>query len=145
MRAILGYAKPLASLLILALLSLSLPQHPARAAMISTESAIASSTDRPESRADRDRVRAFLDREEVRAQIQAYGLDPDEAMARVDSLTDREIALIAGKLDRLPAGGNSKLSSNELELIEFGAMVALVALIFFLFWGINKLYEMATS
>ncbi len=145
MRAILGYAKPLASLLILALLSLSLPQHPARAAMISTESAIASSTDRPESRADRDRVRAFLDREEVRAQIQAYGLDPDEAMARVDSLTDREIALIAGKLDRLPAGGKSKLSSNELELIEFGAMVALVALIFFLFWGINKLYEMATS
>ena len=34
----------------------------------------------------------------------ALGVDPEEAQARVASLSDREIGQIAGQIDRLPAG-----------------------------------------
>ena len=103
MQAILRHSRPIACLVVLALVSLWLPQHPARAAMVTTESIIAAA----DTQADRARVRTFLDREDVRARIEAYGLNPDEAAARVDSLTDSEIATIAEHLDSLPAGGSA--------------------------------------
>ncbi len=36
----------------------------------------------------------------------AWGVNPEEAKIRVDSLTDQEIEKIAAGIDRLPAGGN---------------------------------------
>lgn len=102
MRAIVRHRKPIGYLLIVAVFCLSVPHHPARAAMVSTESVIAPAAGMETARA---RVRAFVDREDVRAQIEAYGIDADEAAARIDTLTDREIALIAGRQDELPAGG----------------------------------------
>jgi hypothetical protein len=33
-------------------------------------------------------------------------VNPEEAKARVDSLTDQEVAEIAARFDQLPAGGN---------------------------------------
>jgi hypothetical protein len=33
-------------------------------------------------------------------------VNPEEAKARVDSLTDQEIAKIAARIDQLPAGGD---------------------------------------
>ncbi len=102
MRAILQHWRPLGYVLIVAVLSLSLPRHRAEAAIVTTESLV----DLPgEGQAKRERVRAFLNRAEVRAQLEAYGISPEEASARVESFTDREIALIAGKVDQLPAGG----------------------------------------
>ena len=104
MRAILRASYPLIYLLIVAIFSLSLPRDRVEAAIATTESVINPSED---GQADRARVRAFLNRAEVRAQIQAYGISAEEAIARVDNLTDREIALIVGELDRLPAGAQS--------------------------------------
>lgn len=40
----------------------------------------------------------------MQAQLQAYGVSAEEAAARVDALTDREVALIADRLDGVPAG-----------------------------------------
>jgi hypothetical protein len=54
---------------------------------------------------DRARIKAFLGRVDVIAQLQSYGISSDEAIARVDSLTDQEVAGITNKLDELPAGG----------------------------------------
>lgn len=102
MRTILRRSSPLVYVLVIALLSMSLPKGRAQAAIVSTESVINVTQD---SQADRARVRAFLARAEVQAQMQAHGISPEEAVARVDALTDREITLIAGELDRLPAGG----------------------------------------
>jgi hypothetical protein len=48
----------------------------------------------------------YLAREDVRAALAAQGLDPEEAQARVASLTDNEVRQITGQLDRLPAGGD---------------------------------------
>ena len=47
---------------------------------------------------------AFLDRAEVREQIAALGVDPNEAAARVAALSDGQVREIAGQLDQLPAG-----------------------------------------
>jgi hypothetical protein len=53
---------------------------------------------------ERRKVDAFLQRQDVRDQMVAFGVDPQEAQARVASLSDREIREIAGRIDRLPAG-----------------------------------------
>ena len=61
----------------------------------------------------------FLNRSEVHKQLKAWGVNPEEAKARVDSLTDQEIAEIAARIDQLPAGGSG-----------LGAIVGAAVLIF---------------
>jgi hypothetical protein len=53
---------------------------------------------------ERDKVSAFVQRQDVRQQMIALGVDPAEAVARVASLSDPEIRQIAGQIDSLPAG-----------------------------------------
>ena len=55
----------------------------------------------------RDKVRNFVDRSEVRNQLQSMGVSPAAAQARVSAMSDDEVASIAGKIDSLPAGGIS--------------------------------------
>jgi hypothetical protein len=55
---------------------------------------------------ERDKVRAFLDRAEVRSQMESMGVDAGAAHARVDALTDEEVSQLAGRIDALPAGGD---------------------------------------
>jgi hypothetical protein len=85
---------------------LGLPQLPARGAMVNTEYII-----NRDSKADFDRaqIKTFVSRKDVIAQLQWYGISSEEALARVDSLTDQEIAQIADKLDELSAqaGGDA--------------------------------------
>jgi hypothetical protein len=85
-----------AGLLIVSLTGLGLPL-PAQAGMVSTEAALAG--------ADRSKVASFLERNEVRAQLQARGVDEADVKARVAALTDQEAAQLAAQIDSLPAGG----------------------------------------
>lgn len=62
-------------------------------------------TDRIAAPIERDRVQSFLDRADVQAQMQSYGVDPQAARARVNALTDDEVAKLASQIDQLPAGG----------------------------------------
>lgn len=87
--------------LMVSMLSLSLWVPNAQAGMISSEQVIASQS----AQLERERVRAVFDRQDVREQLQALGVDADAARARVDALTDNEVATINGKIDSLPAGG----------------------------------------
>ena len=103
MRAMLVNARPLIYFLVVAVFSLSLPRRPSAATLVATESAVTPPTD---AETDRVRVHAILDREDVQAHLQAYGISADEARARVESLTDDEVALIVGQLDQLPAGAD---------------------------------------
>ena len=77
-----------------------LPAIPAHAGVISTDKVI----ERERVTADRDRVSAFIAREDVRKEFEKHGVKPDEATARVAALSDAEIGQIAAKLDSLPAG-----------------------------------------
>jgi hypothetical protein len=54
----------------------------------------------------RDKVRNFINRSEVRSQLQNFGISPASAQARVNAMTDTEVAGLAGQIDSLPAGGN---------------------------------------
>jgi hypothetical protein len=63
-------------------------------------------TDQVAAGAGRDRVTSFLERAEVQAQMQALGVNPQAAAARVNALSDDEIAGLADRVDQLPAGGD---------------------------------------
>lgn len=58
----------------------------------------------PEATADRDKVMAFLARDDVRAQLRELGVAPPEAEARVAAMSDAEVQELAGKLDDAQAG-----------------------------------------
>jgi hypothetical protein len=83
--------------LIVCITGLALPQ-PAHAGMLATDEVISSS--------ERQKVTEFLQRPEVRAQLEAYGVKPADAQARVAVLSDEEVAKVAGQVDQLPAGGS---------------------------------------
>jgi hypothetical protein len=76
------------------------PIVPARAALISTEDVVRQAN--PSN--DREKVTAFLKRQDVRQQLVFLGVDVREADARVATLSDQEIAKIAGQIDQMPAG-----------------------------------------
>jgi uncharacterized membrane protein YbhN (UPF0104 family) len=97
-----------------------LSARPALAAMVSTDAALAAQ----ESAAARDRVSAFLEREDVRARIEALGVSPEEAKARVALLSDEQVAWMDARLAELPAGGSS--------FLEVVAAILIVLVLFFL-------------
>jgi hypothetical protein len=83
-----------------AMLVVSMPLPRVQAALVSTEQLLAAG----DGAAERARVLAFLQRADVREQIVALGVDPNEAAARVQALSDAQVREIAGQLDQLPAG-----------------------------------------
>jgi hypothetical protein len=95
----------ISSTLIASMLSMSIWVPSAQATLISTEQV----TDNQTAVQNRERVRAFFDREDVQVQLQAHGVNSADAKSRVDALTDNEVASIAGHLDNLPAGGTDIL------------------------------------
>ena len=71
--------------------------HWASAGVIATDSVVASQS--------RDRVAAALARADVRTQLEAYGVRPADVEARLQALSDDEVAQLAQRIDTLPAGG----------------------------------------
>jgi|SRR5712692_448619 len=104
------FRRLIASLLIVSLTGLGLPL-PAHAGMIGTDSIAASG--------DRDRIAGLLDRAEVRAGLEAYGVSPADVKARVAAMTDQEVTQVAGQIDRLPAGGDGGGSVFFLVVVVF--------------------------
>jgi len=93
----------LAMPLALAVAWMSLGATTAHAGLVATDKVVAEGA----AAADRAQVKAFLARQDVRAQLQDLGIDPGEAKARVAGLTDAEVQRIAAKLDQRPAGGDA--------------------------------------
>ena len=83
---------------LLLITSLALPL-PAQAGMLSTEAALAGNT--------KERIVSFLERSDVRAQLESLGVNPADAKARVASLSDAEAAQLASQIDSLPAGADA--------------------------------------
>lgn len=93
-----SFFRTLCRLLIVALFAA--PFTPAMAAMIGTDQALAPTT----SLSHRSTVLAMLERSEVATQLQSQGIDPANAKARVATMTDGEVASLAGQINALPAG-----------------------------------------
>jgi hypothetical protein len=91
-----------ASVLIVSLSALAIPL-PAQAGMIATDTVVA--------HADRGQIASLLMREDVRQQLKVYGVSAGEVQARVDALTDAELAQLAGQMGDLPAGGDALIGA----------------------------------
>ncbi len=75
----------------------------AQAEMIGTDAALSKYA----AQADRQQLLSELQKQEVRDQIIAMGVDPAEAEKRLSALTDAEVASILGQIDEDSAGGNA--------------------------------------
>ena len=89
-----------ASVLIASTTLMGLPLT-AQASIVSTdESMSVASAD-----ANRDKVTAFLAREDIRSALQAQGVSGDAATERVKAMSDSEVSQLASRVDQAPAGG----------------------------------------
>ncbi len=66
---------------------------------------------------DRERLLDELERDEVRAELERYGVDSDEAVERVAALTDDEIRELAADMEAQPAGAGVGLTTILLLVI----------------------------
>jgi hypothetical protein len=96
-------AKPVAHLVLFGFLSLTLHLPAAQAGLIGTETVVGAQ----QTEQNRERVRDMLNRDEVKRELLARGVNPGNVQARVDSLTDEEVQFLASKMDQLPAGGDA--------------------------------------
>lgn len=92
------WSQPVGMLMTLLTVLLALVTPPAHAALVATEGSQSA------ARPDRAQVKEFLARDDVRQAFVAQGVDPAEAAARVDSLSDSEVMQIQKHIEALPAG-----------------------------------------
>ena len=88
--------------LLFSFLTVSALSPAARAAVIDTPTYM----ERQESSVKSD-LQKILAREEVRAQLVDYGVNPEEADRRIAALTDAELAQLQGQIGELPAGSSA--------------------------------------
>jgi hypothetical protein len=74
----------------------------AHAGIVSTDDVISAET----ATLNRDYVASFLLRADVSKVLQEQGISSDSALERVTAMTDSEVALLAGRIDKAPVGGD---------------------------------------
>ena len=104
----------------LTMVFLTMPLQTVSATMVGTETVL--TITRPQN--VRENLIRFLERRDVQAEITAQGINPLEAKARVDSLSDTQVMRIADKMDQLPAGGDG------LGLLVGAALIVFLVLLF---------------
>lgn len=87
----------------------------AGAVMITTETMVSTQA-ATESRA---RLSALLAREDVASALKEHGVSSEEALVRVNSLTDPEVVKLSQSIDALPAAGDG-----------FGSLIGAIVFIF---------------
>ncbi|MGE5241771.1 MAG: PA2779 family protein [Bacteroidota bacterium] len=97
------FIKPVSHLVIAGLLALSVHLPAAQASLVGTEAVINAT----QAQHNRERLHQMLNREDVKSQLIARGVDPSQVQARVDSLNDQEVQTLAVKMDQMPAGGDA--------------------------------------
>jgi hypothetical protein len=103
MRYIERTLKPTSILLVIIFLLVPVYYHTASAAMIGTQTVLTQDRN-PETRAV---LLDLISREDIQKILMARGIDPREAKARIDSLSDAELEMIFKNIADLPAGGNA--------------------------------------
>lgn len=102
MKLIRQRSKSTAVFLVILIVMVAVPYQSVLAAMVETEATLDITAKGQEAR---NAIKTILAREDAQAVLRAQGIDPLEAMARVDSLTDAEAQRIVDEIEALPAGG----------------------------------------
>ena len=121
MKLIRQRSKSASLFLITLMVLLTMPYQSVLAAMIETDAAMGITVQGQEAR---NTIKSILAREDVQTVLRAQGIDPLEARARVDSLTDAEAVRIADQIEELPAGGNFLFGL----LVAVGIIVVILAI-----------------
>ena len=124
MKAIRRHTKLTSVFLTILMISIAVPFDSVLAVMIGTDVVLDSSR----VKNARDEINRLLLREDVQNALMAHGIDPLEAKARIDSLTDAEVVQLADQIHEMPAGGDA------------GAVI-ITALLVILFMGIFILID----
>ena len=85
--------------------------------------------DSTRSQQARNDINSLILRRDVQNALMAQGINPLEAKARIDSLSDAEVIRIANQIDKLPAGGGLVAG---LYVVFIAAVVALIVCIVYL-------------
>jgi len=104
----------------LTMVFLTMPLQTVRAAMVGSETVLSMT----QTQNVRDNLIRLFERKEVQAAMTAQGIDPLEAKARVDSLSDAQVMRMADKMDQLPAGGDG------LGILVGAALIVFLVLLF---------------
>jgi hypothetical protein len=102
MKRIYRVAKPLSIFLAIWVFMISGP-HQAMAALVGTERVF----DVERVQNARELIHSLMAREDIQAALVREGIDPREAQARAESLSDAEAVRLAGAIESLPAGGSA--------------------------------------
>lgn len=94
------YSRFIALPLVALMMAVSMPLGVSQAALVGTEQVV----DPSQADTNRQRVAAFIARDDVRAELRKMGVDAAEAERRVAVMSDIEIQRIATKIDASPAG-----------------------------------------
>ena len=103
MRRSIGLQKLVASVVTVCFCFFSIVVAPVQAAMVATPDIL----QMQDNDLARDKVRLFLQRQDVNNYLEAMGVNAKEAQARVDTMTNEEIRMLANKIDQMPAGGDA--------------------------------------
>ncbi len=76
---------------------------PAAASVVGTSELLAQA---PAAQQSRAQLNAFLARDAVQKQLVQWGVDPQQAQARIARLSDREAQSLAQRMQDMPAGGD---------------------------------------
>jgi hypothetical protein len=138
MKVIRQTAKPVSVFLTILMLIITVPFDSVFAAMVGTEATL----DLTRAKQARDKINKLLLREDVKNALMAQGIDPLEAKARIDTLSDAEVIQIADEIDKLPAGGAIQVVSTTTVIL-IGIVVVLIIVgiivgIAFLAKSVNK-------
>jgi len=126
-RIILIGKKALSCLLIVSLCNLLWLSSFARAEMIGTE---AGSGEETTNLTNREKAHAFFNREDIQLKLGTYGISREEVLARVNALTDEEVAVLGYKIDQMPEGGYYNDDDLFIGFLVFlGVVIVLIVIV----------------
>lgn len=94
------------------ILAVVTPLH-AQAGIVTTDEVVSEQTHAME----REQLLQKLDRDDVRAQLESYGVDAEQAQERVAAMTDAEVLELQAGLDQAIAGGDAGIATLLLVVI----------------------------
>lgn len=135
MKVIRKMLKPTSICLAVIMFLMFAPVHSVLAAMIGTETVV----DTQRGREARNLIHTVLAREDVQKGLRSHGIDPLEAKARIDSLSDGEVIRLADQIGQLPQG------AGALEFILVIILVMFLVLVIFDLTGVTDVFPFIKS